>query len=51
MIEVNDIGESSCINAMQFDLEYDNLIMASPCVGEQDKSLEGASVVAERNWG
>ena len=28
MIEVNDIGEQVA-NAMQFDLEYDNLIMAS----------------------
>ena len=28
LIEVNDIGESVA-NAMQFDLEYDNLIMAS----------------------
>ena len=28
LIEVNDIGEQVA-NAMQFDLEYDNLIMAS----------------------
>ena len=28
MIEVNDIGEQVA-NAMQYDLEYDNLVMAS----------------------
>ena len=28
MVEVNDIGEQ-VINSLQFDLEYDNLVMVS----------------------
>ena len=40
MIEVNDIGEQVA-TALQFDLEYENLIMASPCVVGQDKFVGG----------
>ena len=49
LIEVNDIGEQVA-SAMQFDLEYDNLIMDLPCVGVRDKSLEGGSQGVEHNW-
>ena len=43
MIEVNDIGEQVA-TALQFDLEYENLIMAS-MRGRQDKLLVVVSLV------
>ena len=48
MVEVNDIGEQVA-NTLQFDLEYDNLVMAS-MRGRETRYLERASLEVERNW-
>ena len=48
MIEVNDIGEQVA-NAMQYDLEYDNLVMAS-MRGRAVKSLVLVSLVVRPTW-
>ena len=29
LVEVNDIGNRQVANSLQFDMEYDNLVMAS----------------------
>ena len=47
MIEVNDIGEQVA-TAMQYDLEYDNLVMASVCVVVLVRFLVLVSLVVEQ---
>ena len=48
MIEVNDIGEQVA-TALQFDLEYENLIMAS-MRGRAGQIVGVPSLVVKHNW-